>query len=171
VNTKWVKSQKVVNFPFDNFDPTLFLASVPQENILRHKELMEMKAKNLKNRDCSDEITEFDLENDIPLAESERKCDVIQEENSESVTSATTSTEAYSSVKPSRRKRLVSTSLTKTPVIDTELVDYNNHKLKTSADPFDLKYKLYAVVVSWKLCNLIVIFKFKQNLHSHTREC
>jgi ubiquitin carboxyl-terminal hydrolase 6/32 len=148
VNTKWVKSQKVVNFPFDNFDPTLFLASVPQENILRHKELMEMKAKNLKNRDCSDEITEFDLENDIPLAESERKCDVIQEESSEGVNGATTSTEAYSSVKPEKRKRLVSTSLTKTPVIDTELIDYNNHMLKSSADPFDLKYKLYAVVVS-----------------------
>lgn len=145
-----MKSQKVVNFPFDDFDPTLFLASVPQENILRYKELKELKLKNLKNRDCGDEITEFDLENDIPVVENERKCDVIQEENNgiETVSVAGTSSEVVSSIKPARRKRLVSTSLTKTPVIDSELVDYNNHKLRASADPFDLKYKLYAVVVS-----------------------
>lgn len=141
-----MKSQKVVNFPFDDFDPTFFLASVPQENILRYKELKELKLKNLKNRDCSDEITEFDLENDIPVVEHERKFDVIQE-NGE-VPNVAGPSEIISSVKPSRRKRLVSTSLTKTPVIDSELVDYNGHKLATSADPFDLKYKLYAVVVS-----------------------
>lgn len=140
-----------MNFPFDNFDPTFFLASVPQENILRHKELLEMRAKNLKNNDCNDEITEFDLENDIPVEkrENDRKCDVIQEENGDAVATKS-SLEPVNSVKPTRRKRLVSTSLTKTPVIDSELVDYNSHKLTTNADPFDLKYKLYAVVVSLK---------------------
>lgn len=112
-----------------------------------------MRAKNLKNSDCNDEITEFDLENDIPvekkMSENDRKCDVIQEENGDAVaTKSSEPTEHVSSVKPTRRKRLVSTSLTKTPVIDSELVDYNNHKLTASADPFDLKYKLYAVVVS-----------------------
>ncbi|CAG9791663.1 unnamed protein product [Diatraea saccharalis] len=39
VNNKWTKSQKVVNFPFEDFDPTEFLAAVPQETILRHREL------------------------------------------------------------------------------------------------------------------------------------
>ena len=149
VSTKWVKSQKVVNFPFDNFDPTLFLASVPQENILRHKELQEMKTKNLKNSDCNDEITEFDLENDISIEnkiEKERKIEVIQEENGNG--EAMSSNVTVSSSKPVKRKRLVSTSLTKTPVIDSELVDFNNHQLTSNSDPFDLKYKLYAVVVS-----------------------
>lgn len=47
-----------------------------------------------------------------------------------------------------QRKRLVSTSLTKTPVIDGALIDYHDHQLKDGQDPFDLKYKLYAVVVS-----------------------
>lgn len=41
VNSKWVKTQKVVDFPFDDFDPTAYLASVPQETILRHKKLKE----------------------------------------------------------------------------------------------------------------------------------
>lgn len=120
-----------------------------------------MRAKNLRNSDCNDEITEFDLENDIPVEEkreNDRKCDVIQEENGD-ITEASNSSEPTeqisSSMKPSRRKRLVSTSLTKTPVIDTELVDYNNHKLTPSTDPFDLKYKLYAVVVS-----LIILINF-----------
>ncbi|XP_030745241.1 ubiquitin carboxyl-terminal hydrolase 32 isoform X3 [Sitophilus oryzae] len=43
VNNKWVKTQKAVNFPFKNFDPTAYLASVPQETILRHRQLMEEK--------------------------------------------------------------------------------------------------------------------------------
>ncbi|KAJ8982581.1 hypothetical protein NQ317_005052 [Molorchus minor] len=44
VNSKWVKTQKVVNFPFKDFDPTAYLASVPQETILRHKQLQEKYA-------------------------------------------------------------------------------------------------------------------------------
>lgn len=47
-----------------------------------------------------------------------------------------------------RRQRLISTSLSKSPILDDELKDFHNHKLKSSADPLDLKYKLYAVVVS-----------------------
>lgn len=149
VNNKWVKSQKVVNFPFDNFDPTQFLASVPQETILRHKELLELKAKNIKNFDCNEEITEFDLENDMTAAERNnsirneiRKVDQQPQPHS-------TKEMNKDSINLTRRKRLVSTSLTKTPVVDSDLVDYNDHKLTSSSDPFDLKYKLYAVVVSY----------------------
>ncbi|XP_068086711.1 ubiquitin carboxyl-terminal hydrolase 32 [Anabrus simplex] len=39
VNGKWVKSQKVVNFPFSDFDPTSYLASVPKQTVIRHREL------------------------------------------------------------------------------------------------------------------------------------
>lgn len=46
------------------------------------------------------------------------------------------------------RKRLVSTSLIKSPVIDGAFIDYHTHNLNDGQDPFDLKYKLYAVVVS-----------------------
>lgn len=153
MNNKWVKSQKVVNFPFENFDPTPYLASVPQETILRHKELLEQKSKNIRNYDCDDEITEFDLENDIPMVDA-RVFDVIRENGDGDVTTdeidgkSPTRSHPHHSIKPSRRKRLVSTSLTKTPVVDGEFIDFNNHKLKPNADPFDLKYKLYAVVVS-----------------------
>lgn len=154
MNNKWVKSQKVVNFSFENFDPTPYLASVPQENILRHKELLEQKSKNIRNHDCDDEITEFDLENEIATGNGDsRVCDIIQENGDVTDAGADnkspTRSHPHHSIRPSRRKRLVSTSLTKTPVVDGQFIDFNNHKLKPSADPLDLKYKLYAVVVSF----------------------
>lgn len=46
------------------------------------------------------------------------------------------------------RQRLESTSLVTTPVTDDNLVDYHKHHLIKDQDPFDLKYRLYAVVVS-----------------------
>lgn len=45
------------------------------------------------------------------------------------------------------RQRLESTSLVTTPVTDDNLVDYHEHHLSKEQDPFDLKYRLYAVVV------------------------
>lgn len=185
VNNKWVKSQKVVNFPFDDFDPTPYLASVPQETILRHKELSADKSRNLN---IDDEIAEFDQENSptpphltnghltngdgdiLPIEEV-----VHQNGGGDEVEGddATVNDEDSTPVKlknarninkklsvshnnnnnvdkktTSQRQRLVSTSLTKTPVIDGEFIDYHNHKLKSGEDKFDLKYKLYAVVVS-----------------------
>jgi hypothetical protein len=43
VNGKWVKSQKVVNFPFKDFDPTAYLASVPKHTVVRHRELQRLR--------------------------------------------------------------------------------------------------------------------------------
>lgn len=241
VNNKWVKSQKVVNFPFKNFDPTPYLASVPQETILRHKELLEhgnttnnltngipnginsnmemdvsisemspehsimsYSIKEVDNIDTESSITDINLDSTCEIA---TKLDEIQslnenpteflnsnarqaniststKLNNSSSTNATTTTtasnnnnsnnhnnsssnvrieqspSAKASVHPvtrrvssnnatiKMRKRLASTSLTKSPVIDGAFVDHHNHHLDEGQDPFDLKYKLYAVVVS-----------------------
>lgn len=108
-----------------------------------------MKSKNIRNHDCNDEINEFDIENEIVNEHENHVCDVINENEEDNATSTSpTRSHSHQSVKPSRRKRLESTSLTKTPVVDGEFIDYNNHKLRPPSDPFDLKYKLYAVVVS-----------------------
>lgn len=186
VGNKWVKSQKVVNFPFEDFDPTPYLASVPQETILRHRELLEQEAlekKNLRNVDCTEELDEFDRENAIVNGDEPHIVNHINEnhvadtkDSSEllKTSAVTTSEESLAAAekrdsftptldangtkvkrasvignkkKPiGRRKRLVSTSLTKTPVVDNELNDYHSHHLKDGEDPFDLKYQLYAVV-------------------------
>jgi len=59
----------------------------------------------------------------------------------------------------SQRKRLESTSLIRTPIDDTALQDFHQHKLVGEFNPLDLKYNLYAVVVCYLkyLCYLFHI--------------
>ncbi|XP_041972370.1 ubiquitin carboxyl-terminal hydrolase 32 isoform X2 [Aricia agestis] len=133
VNNKWVKSQKVVNFPFQDFDPTPYLASVPQETILRHIEL-----KNASKRRSS---ALLDIED--PISESDSDC---EKENESPTEERVRSKERVKETVATNRKRLESTSLTTTPVQDDNLVDYHQHHLLPEQDPFDLKYRLYAVV-------------------------
>lgn len=49
----------------------------------------------------------------------------------------------------SQRKRLESTSLLRTPIDDTALQDFHQHKLIGEFNPLDLKYNLYAIVVCY----------------------
>uniref|UniRef100_A0A182NQT2 ubiquitinyl hydrolase 1 n=1 Tax=Anopheles dirus TaxID=7168 RepID=A0A182NQT2_9DIPT len=205
VNGKWVKSQKVVNFPYEDFDPTPYLASVPQETILRHRDLLEGLTSGPRgdgrNRDCHEEFVEFDREmsmideasdevsfSSLQLNGSKEGEDAEEQREEEEPRSSiitpailgsnhvasaarqlngselgasspggTGSPATPSSVRlksassmrsddSSRRQRLVSTSLTKTPIIDGELTDFHNHHLKSDRDPFELKYQLYAAV-------------------------
>lgn len=62
MNNKWIKSQKVVNFPFQDFDPTDYLASVPRETILRHREISNLKRRSSVFVD--EPITESESEDD-----------------------------------------------------------------------------------------------------------
>lgn len=189
VNNKWVKSQKVVNFPFKDFDPTPYLASVPQETILRHKELIEHGHKmnvsatiNGSATDSDDQsssdfssgdhsivnrIDETDVNDDDDdsgtvspshtsvvnnnnknIQNNNRGNDGPTKSIARNASSNQQSTKRMTENTLQRRKRLVSTSLTKSPVIDGEFIDYHNHNLNEGQDPYDLKYRLYAVVVS-----------------------
>uniref|UniRef100_A0A1A9X121 ubiquitinyl hydrolase 1 n=1 Tax=Glossina brevipalpis TaxID=37001 RepID=A0A1A9X121_9MUSC len=238
VNGKWVKSQKVVHFPFDNFDPTPYLAAVPQETVLRHRELQEIRTitetvpeENELTESTSNEYQHPGVElsaqetrsningnNSAPISdliiERNQLSDVNNEEvnniinlqnhiqlldncsniveslNNESITTITKKEETNQKKIESdqekvldnvaammanslhhhhhhhhdhhhhhhnndqggdinamtRRTRLISTSLTKTPIIDGAFEDFHQHKLKAGEDNFDPKYKLYAVV-------------------------
>lgn len=197
VNNKWVKSQKVVNFPFKDFDPTPYLASIPQETILRHKELLEHeKAHTATNgplhssSSSSLDTTEISPEHSI-ISDSIKEIDTIDNGSGDAISEATAKPDGYYRTSNSHaavlsdraihanhrtahkgghsstpkamsnaskrtqsdqamnmRKRLVSTSLIKSPVIDGAFIDHHGHNLDDGGDPFDLKYKLYAVVVS-----------------------
>lgn len=46
------------------------------------------------------------------------------------------------------RMRQVSTSLMSHPILDDQLQDFHQHKLKEGFDPLDVRYNLYAMVVS-----------------------
>lgn len=156
VNTKWVKTQKVVNFPFKDFDPTAYLASVPQQTILRHKQLLEVKKEELeKSTDSQQEriVEENELETDNKCEKecvksnvsngSTEQCKLLHECNTK-VPGKNKISENAGKV----RARLESTSLIRTPIIDEHLKDYHQHQLLPGQDPFDLRYQLYAVVVS-----------------------
>lgn len=87
-----------------------------------------------------------DVEGPISETESENSDDEDSREDSRSKANVERRRE---SVEVKGRARLQSTSLTATPVTDDNLVDYHQHHLEKDQDPFDLKYKLYAVVVSY----------------------
>ena len=233
----------MVHFPFDNFDPTPYLAAVPQETILRHKELLEMN-------EISQTLTDISEKDDTSLNDKALETQTFTRTTPPSPNNGntrTTTSASNSSIKPlngltkeaqlsindqvnnllnlqnhtqildncsnivenntiantkntsntnndntsqiddigdemsdsieldnasimcntirkdngdrtmTRRKRLISTSLTKTPIIDGEFEDYHQHKLKNGEDKFDPKYKLYAVVVSKYILYFIYI--------------
>lgn len=174
VNNKWVKSQKVVNFPFKDFDPTPYLASVPQETILRHKDIkdhgcMRTNISSSSSSFDSDETAiiepSFDhsiddcIEEDVSSVdiESKKENHVTKSSGNKDVNpikKRISTTKKLNEDTLTRRKRLVSTSLTKSPIIDGAFVDYHEHNLNDGQDEFDLKYRLYAVVV-----NLLDFFK------------
>lgn len=120
------------------------------------------------NMEIDDEICEFDRENFIgsidenEIAEEAMALDELDGKMDEQIASSlgnnvskmssrysvNSSTKRIPNRSNNGRQRLVSSSLTQTPVIDGHLVDYHNHKLKDGQNPYDLKYQLYAVVVS-----------------------
>ncbi|KAI4454536.1 ubiquitin carboxyl-terminal hydrolase [Holotrichia oblita] len=155
VNNKWVKTQKVVNFPFKNFDPTAYLASVPQETILRHRQLLEKNKSDLDSScdattavstDVTDRIVEENGDSNgveaivTPNGVQEKLVDVEDEQPKVNLVNQRPRPTGK------RRERLESTSLIKTPIVDEDLRDFHEHKLLKGQDPFDLKYQLYAVV-------------------------
>ncbi|XP_021208198.2 ubiquitin carboxyl-terminal hydrolase 32 isoform X2 [Bombyx mori] len=132
VNDKWIKSQKVVNFPYRDFDPTEFLAAVPQETILRHAEInyvFTSRPSQLLHDAASGSDGEDDSDSDADGPE-QTGC---ARRRSRSPDSAA-------------RRRLQSTSLASTPVTADNLQDFHRHLLQDDQDPLDLKYSLYAVV-------------------------
>ncbi|XP_056633766.1 ubiquitin carboxyl-terminal hydrolase 32 isoform X1 [Diorhabda sublineata] len=156
VNRKWVKTQKVVNFPFKNFDPTAYLASVPQETILRHRQILEKQHEELeKSTDAQPErIVEENEESGgeikcYPDDKCKGQCSKDSNSPLESCKLLHDSDKGISRVGErinKGRARLESTSLLKTPIIDEHLKDYHRHQLKIGQDAFDLKYQLYAAV-------------------------
>ncbi|KAJ8916678.1 hypothetical protein NQ315_000323 [Exocentrus adspersus] len=161
-NNKWVKTQKVVNFPFKDFDPTAYLASVPQETILRHKQLLQERTgqndletstesqperiaeeSESPTNGCGDECVEKKNVANGSVCSTEQ-CKLLKEPDTREVIKLAANKIREKGGKV--RARLESTSLARTPIIDEHLKDYHQHQLLPGQDPFDLKYQLYAVV-------------------------
>ncbi|XP_034237598.1 ubiquitin carboxyl-terminal hydrolase 32 isoform X2 [Thrips palmi] len=165
VGGKWVKSQKVVNFPFENFNPTSYLAAVPKQTVIRHHQLKTEKSLHETSQndlniaeegDCGRVCTPLNSVNEgtrkLSMLRKSSVADTIWEGESDREAMANGDLGASKDVMRSNeqkiggRERLVSTSLTQTPVVDSALQDFHQHRLIPGVDPFDLKYRLYAVV-------------------------
>lgn len=143
VNNKWIKSQKVVNFPFQDFDPSPYLASVPQETIARHMEINNIyRRRSSMFVDVEDAISESETESEVE--EAEPATPTVKSKDPPKLRVKINKRRESCEVR--RRERLESTSLLATPVTDDNLVDFHQHHLSESQDPFQLKYRLYAVV-------------------------
>ncbi|PZC82636.1 hypothetical protein B5X24_HaOG210080 [Helicoverpa armigera] len=94
------REKKVVNFPFQDFDPTAYLASVPQETILRHTEILSSKRRSSVFVD--DTISESDSEDDEESAQPKVQRPKVERKRK-------------GSVEVKGRQRLESTSLVTTP--------------------------------------------------------
>ncbi|XP_046386606.1 ubiquitin carboxyl-terminal hydrolase 32 isoform X1 [Ischnura elegans] len=94
VNGKWIKSQKVVNFPFSNFDPTAYLASVPRQTVIRYQELKGLKELKQKLHKAKHEAS---ARNDVENSESPTSSRVTSPaEDQECVSNAERSRSSFS---------------------------------------------------------------------------
>nr|CAD7409818.1 unnamed protein product [Timema poppensis] len=159
VNGKWVKSQKIVNFPFDDFDPTAYLASVPKHTVVRHQELKLTGDINLMDKvDHQHPVPLYGSEEAISLAIARKnvECSLVEIVPSREALNCESETKIDISLRNGilpnirqsvlARERLESTSLVRTPVTDGALQDFHQHRIIEKNDPFSLKYRLYAIV-------------------------
>lgn len=148
VNGKWIKSQKVVNFPFHSFDPTAYLASVPRQTVMRHEELKTRK-KTPNSVSVAQDVVVVDSEKSEPSTESAS----VNNNKDFRVPNG----DVNHTITTLKRQRVESTSLVNNPVIDGALQDFHQHRLNEGYDPFELKYNLYAIVVSYLLFSMACV--------------
>ncbi|XP_042222314.1 ubiquitin carboxyl-terminal hydrolase 32-like isoform X6 [Homarus americanus] len=160
VGNKWIKSQKIVNFPLREFDPTEYLASVPRQTIHLHRAELEgvdpaVYLANLQDKDNiflevvpENKIIEHIKGNfDDELIVKNGKPSMNGSVNG-SITSSTTSPcsgtprdGSLSSGEAGNKRRIRNGSV----LYGDTLQDFHQHRLEEGYDPLDLKYSLYAI--------------------------
>ena len=182
LNTRWIKSHKIVDFPSYNLDPTDYLAAVPATTLKRYQSIK--KRTSMVNGTIT-EISEpsslsslekeGELENKSPILDGVGAADVFGEEGDDEEdqavppTTFSNSSSAAAVFSPSfgRRKRQESTSLVSHPIKDDNLQDFHKHKLVSGADSLVVKYNLYSMVVSLSLFYSFKLEYFFHEILSH----
>nr|XP_037289084.1 ubiquitin carboxyl-terminal hydrolase 32-like isoform X3 [Rhipicephalus microplus] len=146
LNGKWVKSQKIVRFPFKDFDPTDYLSPVPRKAALsfrRYQQAVPQKASSPLVKRLAPE-----LPSRSSLASPVRSRPDVAELRSTSAFSAASQAQAASGVaavgsSPHNGAPLLNGD------IDTggggEPQDHHKHRLHPGYSPLDLKYQMYAL--------------------------
>ncbi|XP_071551468.1 ubiquitin carboxyl-terminal hydrolase 32 isoform X3 [Panulirus ornatus] len=159
VGNKWIKSQKIVNFPLRDFDPMEYLASVPRQTIYLHRAELEGidPAVYLANLKDKDNILEVVPENKI-IEHIKGNCDdefmvkngrpSLNGSLNGSIPSSTTSPcpgtprdGSLGGIEGGSKRRIRNGSV----LYGDTLQDFHQHRLLEGYDPLDLKYSLYAI--------------------------
>ena len=167
VNHRWVKSHKAVQFPHTDLQLSDFLAAVPRQTLLRHSELKAAAsaaavaaaaAETLisapptsvqENEDSDQEQQHSSTSNsDAGVMQHSKKRLSSPTHQTAKGAAAVAAVADDQRSESSRRLRLESTSLTATPVSDEDLHDFHQHLLLPGYDKLEIKYNLYAAVVS-----------------------
>merc|ERR1719361_1721189 len=53
VNSRWIKSHKIVDFPLRSLEPTNYLAAVPAATLTRHQELLKSRTRGSLRSNCA----------------------------------------------------------------------------------------------------------------------
>ena len=135
VTSRWIKSHKIVDFPLINLDPTNYLAAVPSETLIRHKELFlngsmprkqgSYRARNIGTIDEASEVAKT-LSKDMYVSEVE-DCDNANESVFDQTKIEVEMLENEDR-KQTQRTRQISTSLVRDPVKDVNLKDFDEHQ-------------------------------------------
>ncbi|KAK7079386.1 hypothetical protein SK128_000413, partial [Halocaridina rubra] len=160
VGSKWIKSQKIVDFPLKDFDPTDYLASVPRQTIHLHKAELEgvdpaTYIANLQDRDNifleivpENKIIEQIKGTDEELTVANGRPSMNGSVNGSIMSCGTSPCPASpydGSVRGSegsiQRRRIRNGSV----LYGDTLQDFHQHRLEEGFDPLDLKYSLYAI--------------------------
>ncbi|XP_042906047.1 ubiquitin carboxyl-terminal hydrolase 32 isoform X2 [Parasteatoda tepidariorum] len=118
---RWVKSHKIVQFPFEDFDPTDYLAQVPRETIIKARGPSN-NVQIINHLDHNDNCAGQSSNQNVP---SQKKLisDSLFTNESIEICNGEIATESS---------------------FISDLPDYHQHRL-ADADPFSMKYRLYAL--------------------------
>eukprot|EP00096_Caligus_rogercresseyi_P015420 TRINITY_DN7856_c0_g1_i1.p1 TRINITY_DN7856_c0_g1~~TRINITY_DN7856_c0_g1_i1.p1 ORF type:complete len:372 (+),score=118.97 TRINITY_DN7856_c0_g1_i1:61-1176(+) len=133
LNGRWIKSHKIVEFPSQSFEPSDYLAAVPSMTLKRYKHLKV----GPPHQNSSPELLNG---GDSVLEEED---EVFEEDALPSGSSFASSSSAQQQY---ARTRQESTSLNILPVIDDNLRDFHQHRLKEGSEPLDIQYNMYGLV-------------------------
>ena len=157
VNSRWIKSHKIVDFPLRGLEVTNYLAAVPAATISRHKELVSSRVRTSLRSNCATiretseslELADIDLDldedpNDSGIESSNGQ--TLERLSGGEVFDEEEDAERVGEEVVGARKRQISTSLVTDPVEDDNLKDFHEHHLEPGRDPLDIKYNMYAMV-------------------------
>ncbi|XP_076059243.1 ubiquitin specific protease 32 isoform X2 [Oratosquilla oratoria] len=168
LNNKWVKSQKIVQFPLEDFDPTNYLASVPRQTLLMHRAELEGvdPATYLASLPEKDNVFLEMLPENKVIEQLKSECEEdrssvrsnkiirngsVNSSVNGSIGMLPTQTSTPSSMAGTPESSLRRAGLEKRRVRNGSVLygdtlqDFHQHRLVDGSDPLDLKYSLYAI--------------------------